>query len=38
MSSLDPAEIAKFEEMAHEWWDPDGKFKALHQMNPMRVA
>ncbi|MBF0110892.1 MAG: bifunctional 2-polyprenyl-6-hydroxyphenol methylase/3-demethylubiquinol 3-O-methyltransferase UbiG [Magnetococcales bacterium] len=37
MSTVDPDEIAKFEAMAHEWWDPDGKFKPLHQINPLRV-
>ncbi|HIJ84072.1 MAG: 3-demethylubiquinone-9 3-methyltransferase [Magnetococcales bacterium] len=37
MSSVDPDEIAKFESMAHEWWDPDGKFKPLHQINPLRL-
>ncbi len=35
--SLDPAEVAKFEAMAAEWWDPHGKFKPLHQMNPVRL-
>ncbi|MBF0371491.1 MAG: bifunctional 3-demethylubiquinol 3-O-methyltransferase/2-polyprenyl-6-hydroxyphenol methylase, partial [Magnetococcales bacterium] len=37
MSTMDPAEIAKFAEMAHEWWDYDGKFKTLHQINPLRT-
>lgn len=36
-SSVDPAEIAKFEAMAAEWWDPEGKFKPLHMMNPVRL-
>lgn len=36
-SSIDPAEIAKFEAMAAEWWDPTGKFKPLHMMNPVRL-
>jgi 2-polyprenyl-6-hydroxyphenyl methylase/3-demethylubiquinone-9 3-methyltransferase len=35
--SLDPAEVAKFEAMAAEWWDPHGKFKPLHRMNPVRL-
>jgi 2-polyprenyl-6-hydroxyphenyl methylase/3-demethylubiquinone-9 3-methyltransferase len=35
--SLDAAEVAKFERMAAEWWDPHGKFKPLHQMNPVRL-
>ncbi|MDZ4137056.1 MAG: bifunctional 2-polyprenyl-6-hydroxyphenol methylase/3-demethylubiquinol 3-O-methyltransferase UbiG, partial [Paracoccaceae bacterium] len=30
-------EVAKFEAMAAEWWDPNGKFKPLHQMNPCRL-
>ena len=33
----DPAEIAKFEAMAAEWWDPNGKFKPLHMLNPCRL-
>ncbi|SNT72922.1 bifunctional 2-polyprenyl-6-hydroxyphenol methylase/3-demethylubiquinol 3-O-methyltransferase UbiG [Paracoccus seriniphilus] len=37
MTSIDPAEIAKFEAMAAEWWDPAGKFKPLHMMNPVRL-
>lgn len=37
-SSADPAEIAKFEAMAREWWDPKGKFKPLHLMNPVRLG
>ncbi len=35
--SIDPAEVAKFEAMATEWWDPEGKFKPLHEMNPVRL-
>ncbi|MEM8841272.1 MAG: bifunctional 2-polyprenyl-6-hydroxyphenol methylase/3-demethylubiquinol 3-O-methyltransferase UbiG [Pseudomonadota bacterium] len=34
---VDPAEIAKFEAMAAEWWDPNGKFKPLHMLNPCRL-
>lgn len=37
MTSIDPTEIAKFEAMAAEWWDPKGKFKPLHMMNPVRL-
>ena len=33
----DPAEIAKFEAMAAEWWDPAGKFRPLHMLNPCRL-
>lgn len=36
-STIDPAEIAKFEAMAAEWWDPNGKFKPLHMLNPCRL-
>lgn len=35
--TVDPAEIAKFEAMAAEWWDPKGKFKPLHMLNPCRL-
>lgn len=36
-SSVDTAEVAKFEAMAAEWWDTEGKFKPLHMMNPVRL-
>ncbi|SHH59972.1 3-demethylubiquinone-9 3-methyltransferase [Marivita hallyeonensis] len=36
-TTVDPTEIAKFEAMAAEWWDPNGKFKPLHMMNPVRL-
>ncbi len=36
-NTIDPSEIAKFEAMAAEWWDPAGKFKPLHMMNPVRL-
>ena len=36
-STIDPAEIAKFEAMADAWWDPSGKFKPLHMLNPCRL-
>lgn len=35
--NVDPAEIAKFEELAHRWWDLDSEFKPLHEINPLRV-
>ena len=35
--TFDPSEIAKFEAMAAEWWDPTGKFKPLHRINPLRL-
>ena len=37
LTSIDPAEVAKFEAMAAEWWDEGGKFKPLHMMNPIRL-
>ena len=36
-STVDPSEVAKFEAMAAEWWDPNGKFKPLHMLNPCRL-
>lgn len=39
MSSLnaDPAELAKFSDLAHRWWDTNSEFKPLHQINPLRL-
>ena len=37
-STLDQGEIERFSALAHEWWDPDGKFKPLHQLNPTRLS
>ena len=37
-SIVDPAEVAKFEAMAAEWWNPNGKFKPLHMLNPCRLG
>ena len=36
--TVDEGEIAKFHQMADEWWDPNGKFKPLHIMNPYRIS
>ena len=36
-TTVDPSEVAKFEAMAAEWWDPNGKFKPLHMLNPCRL-
>ena len=36
-ASADPAEIAKFEALAHRFWDSEGEFKPLHRLNPVRV-
>ena len=35
--NVDPSEIAKFERMASRWWDPNGEFKPLHDLNPVRA-
>lgn len=35
--NVDPEEIKKFEDMASRWWDLDGEFKPLHQINPLRL-
>jgi 2-polyprenyl-6-hydroxyphenyl methylase/3-demethylubiquinone-9 3-methyltransferase len=37
-SSADPAEIAKFEALAHRFWDPQGEFRPLHRLNPVRAG
>ena len=36
-TTIDPVEREKFSKMAEEWWDPSGKFKALHKFNPKRI-
>jgi 2-polyprenyl-6-hydroxyphenyl methylase/3-demethylubiquinone-9 3-methyltransferase len=35
--NVDPAEISKFDAAAPRWWDPDGDFRALHDLNPARL-
>ena len=35
--NVDPQEIDKFNELASRWWDPNGEFKPLHRMNPLRI-
>ena len=37
MTNADPQELAKFGDLAHKWWDPDGDFRPLHQINPLRL-
>lgn len=37
-TTVDQAEIAQFDRIATDWWDPDGLFKPLHQMNPLRLG
>ena len=36
-NTIDNNEISKFQAMADEWWDPNGKFKPLHMLNPIRL-
>ncbi len=36
-ANVDRGEIARFEALAHRWWDADGDFKALHDINPLRL-
>src|SRR5918993_2890351 len=37
-STIDPAEVARFEGIAETWWDPNGPMKVLHRFNPVRLA
>lgn len=36
--NADPAELAKFSDLAHRWWDPDSEFRPLHEINPLRLG
>ena len=36
--NADPAELQKFSELAHRWWDPASEFKPLHDINPLRLG
>ena len=36
-TNADPAELAKFSDLAHRWWDKESEFKPLHQINPLRL-
>jgi 2-polyprenyl-6-hydroxyphenyl methylase/3-demethylubiquinone-9 3-methyltransferase len=36
-ASIDPAELARFERLGAQWWDPNGPMRPLHRMNPVRV-
>jgi 2-polyprenyl-6-hydroxyphenyl methylase/3-demethylubiquinone-9 3-methyltransferase len=36
-ANADPQEIRKFDELASRWWDPEGEFKPLHKLNPLRT-
>ncbi|MCU6432668.1 bifunctional 2-polyprenyl-6-hydroxyphenol methylase/3-demethylubiquinol 3-O-methyltransferase UbiG [Undibacterium sp. Jales W-56] len=35
--NVDPAEIQKFSDLAHRWWDPSSEFRPLHEINPLRL-
>ena len=35
--NVDPAEVAKFDALASRWWDPNGEFRPLHEINPLRL-
>jgi 2-polyprenyl-6-hydroxyphenyl methylase / 3-demethylubiquinone-9 3-methyltransferase len=37
-TTIDPAEVARFEQIAGTWWDPNGPMKVLHKFNPVRLA
>ncbi|WP_163833020.1 bifunctional 2-polyprenyl-6-hydroxyphenol methylase/3-demethylubiquinol 3-O-methyltransferase UbiG [Spartinivicinus ruber] len=37
-TNVDPQEIAKFEALAHRWWDKSSEFKPLHDINPLRLS
>ena len=37
MTNADPEELAKFNALAARWWDPEGDFRPLHQINPLRL-
>ncbi len=36
--NVDPAELQKFSELAHRWWDPQSEFRPLHEINPLRLG
>ena len=38
IKNLDHDEVKKFDELAAKWWNPEGEFKPLHQINPLRVG
>ena len=37
-TSFDPAEVARFERLGEDWWNPRGAMRALHRLNPVRLA
>lgn len=38
MLNADPAELAKFSDLAHRWWDMESEFRPLHEINPLRLG
>lgn len=36
--NADPAELQKFSDLAHRWWDPESEFRPLHEINPLRLG
>ncbi len=38
MTNADPAELEKFSQLAHKWWDPHSEFRPLHDINPLRLG
>jgi 2-polyprenyl-6-hydroxyphenyl methylase/3-demethylubiquinone-9 3-methyltransferase len=38
LTTIDPAEVARFARIAESWWDPDGDFRPLHRFNPIRLG
>jgi 2-polyprenyl-6-hydroxyphenyl methylase / 3-demethylubiquinone-9 3-methyltransferase len=38
LSTVDPGDLARFEALGEDWWDPSGPMRALHQINPLRLA
>src|SRR5699024_3846636 len=38
LNNSDPAELGRFGALASRWWDPDGEFRTLHQINPARLV
>ena len=36
-NTINKEEIEKFNKLANQWWDPNGKFKPLHKFNPIRI-
>lgn len=37
LQNVDPVELAKFDALAADWWNPDGPLKTLHEINPLRI-